>query len=183
MIEHEGKHYARVSEILVPFSDYSRIDPVILDKKCKLGTSVHEAIDDFLNDRFPFPLSEGWGYFYSFEKWWDQIKPTLIETEKRYFCDDKMITGQIDALISLPGSSESIVLDFKTSAQESPTWELQGHLYRYLLSPKENLSSRIFFLKLDKNGGLPKLFEYKFNSNTMAKCLKAIDDFWKINES
>lgn len=59
MIDFEGKKYARVSDILSPLKDFSQIDPDVLDKKIKLGTSVHDAIaDDIAGD---FPDSDGKG--------------------------------------------------------------------------------------------------------------------------
>jgi len=182
MFEFEGKQYARVTEVLQPFTDFGHIAPEVLARKCQIGTNVHSAINDVLHEKFP-SIIEGIGYLLSFQKWWDRVKPTLVESETRYFREDKMITGQIDVLIKLPGQEDIILMDFKTSAQESPTWIMQGHLYRYLVIQKHHtISNRFLFLKLDKNGDMPKLFEYKFDLNIHAKCMKAIEDFWSTQE-
>ncbi len=184
MIEHEGKLYARVSDILKPFSNFSHIDPDVLKKKCNLGTHVHEAINSDIHEEFPLLWGEATGYFKSYEGWKAAINPIFLQSEQRYFDDKKMITGCIDGLIQLVGHELPILVDFKTSAAESPAWILQGHLYHYLLRSEGRIASnRIFFLQLKRNGDLPILFEYKYSKNIMAKCNKAIDSFWKMRKS
>ena len=180
MIEHEGKQYARVSEILKPFSNFSHIDEEILRRKCDIGTHVHEAINADIQGEFPMVWGEASLYFKSYEKWKNTISPVFLKSEQRYFDHKKMFTGCIDALVMLEGSLEPILVDFKTSAVESPAWILQGHLYHYLLRVNDQaVSPRIFFLKLRRDGDLPTLFEYKYTKNIMAKCNKAIDLYWK----
>jgi|HubBroStandDraft_2_1064218.scaffolds.fasta_scaffold286879_2 hypothetical protein len=183
MITHEGKQYARVSDILKPFSDFSHIDEAVLKNKCDLGTHVHQAINDDINEEFPILSSAAMGYFKSYEKWKNAVSPLFIKAEQRYFCDEKMITGCIDALISLPGAQEPILVDFKTSVSEAGSWIMQGHLYHYLLrSNGQAVSPRIFFLKLRRDGHIPVLYEYKFSKNIMAKCNKAIDLYFKMRK-
>lgn len=184
MIIHEGKEYARVSDILKPFSNFSHIDPMVLQRKCDIGTHVHEAINADINEDFPILWGHALLYFKSYETWKHHTSPKFLKSEQRYFCDKKMITGCIDALITLDGSELPILLDFKTSAAESPSWILQGHLYHYLLrSSGQQISPRIFFLKLSRNGDLPTLFEYTYSKNIMAKCNEAIDSFWEMRKS
>jgi hypothetical protein len=180
MIEHEGKRYARVSDILKPFSNFSHINEEVLRKKCEVGTHVHEAIKSDVQEEFPLIWGEAACYFKSYEGWKQAICPIFLKSEERYFDDKKMITGCIDALITLEGHEMPILVDFKTSATESPAWILQGHLYHYLLRANgQDVSPRIFFLKLRRDGDFPILFEYKYSKNIMAKCNKAIDMYWK----
>jgi hypothetical protein len=182
VIEFNGKLYARVSEIIRPFTDFGHIDPCVLANKARLGTSVHQAIADYINGDFPSPDPDGVGYFESFLKWEERLNPQFIASEKRYFCEQKMITGQIDCLIHMPGPSDvPKLVDFKTSAQESKeTWPMQAHLYHYLLTQnKIDVSHRFLFIKLNKVGDIPEVFEYKFCMNTKAKCMNAIENFWK----
>ncbi len=180
MIVHEEKQYARVSDILKPFSNFSHIDEEVLSKKQSLGSHVHEAINDDINEEFPLLWGQATGYFKSYEKWKYAVSPIFLKSEHRYFDDTKMITGCIDALITLEGHELPILVDFKTSAAESPAWILQGHLYHYLLRANgQDVSPRIFFLKLHRYGDLPTLFEYKYSKNLMAKCNKAIEMYWK----
>jgi len=180
MIEHEGKIYARVSDILKPFSNFSHIDPLVLEKKRNIGSHVHDAIHADIMGDFPLLWGEATGYFKSYERWKEAISPIFLQSEQRYFDDKKMITGCIDGLIQLQGHELPILVDFKTSAAESPAWILQGHLYHYLLKSEGRIASpRMFFLKLRRDGALPTLFEYKYSKNLMAKCNRAIDNFWK----
>ena len=195
MIEHNGKMYARVSDILKPFTGYDNWSEEMLakrDKKAILGTGVHKAISDDIEGHFPIPPNGGNGYYKSFCKWREQIKPIFIQNEKRYFCDKLMITGQIDSLIGLSHNTINpntiqllpILIDYKTSVAENKvTCPMQAHLYNYLLA--ENgiiVSPRYLFLKLDRNGNDPQLFEYRWNANTNAKCLNAVDKFWDKNK-
>lgn len=184
MIEHNGKEYARVTEILQPFNDFSMIDPEVLEHKKNIGTSVHKAIDDFSMGEFPILAADEVGYFNSYLKWAEYVKPVYIVREKRYFDDDLMITGQVDGLVRLEGSQEIIVLDYKTSATESPiVWPMQGHMYHYMASKECNISNRIIFLKLDKKGGIPIAYTYKYDQNMMNKCKIAIDKFYELRKN
>ncbi len=184
MIIKDGKEYARVSEILKPFSDFSHIDPEVLANKCRIGTQVHAAIESEISGDFPILQEDSSGYFKSFEKWRLEIGPFFQMSEARYFSQKHMITGQIDALVEFNGDDPLVLIDFKTSAQEGASWPLQGHLYAMLL--QENgieVQPRYLFIKLDKFGWMPKVFEYKFDKNLQSKCLKAIEDFWKVRKS
>lgn len=185
MIRHEGKDYARVSEILQPFTNFSGIDPKVLAAKCEIGTDVHEAISDFLNNKSVFLGPEkAWKYYKSFKAWYKHMQPDFVVNEARYFCDEKKITGAVDGVIKLPGIEELLLIDFKTSVSESPTWVMQAHLYYYLITKKhQNIAPRFLFIKLDYEGLLPKVFEYKFDKNIHNKCMIAIDNFWKMKQS
>lgn len=184
-IEYKGKMYPRISKILKPFNDFSHIDPKVLANKCRIGTSVHQAIADDIEGEFPCPMTDGVGYFDSYEAWKFQINPTFLRSEVRYFDNQRMLTGQIDALIDIPNKSMlPTLVDFKTSAQESrQVWPMQAHLYGYLLSKNGILvDSRYLFVKLNKYGNLPDVFEYTYSANVYAKCINAVDDFWKNNK-
>ena len=123
------------------------------------------------------------GYLQSWLKWRDKLSPRFHASELRLFNDEKMITGCIDALISFDDSPLLILCDWKTSASESPvSWTMQFHLYRYLLEKSGyHMALKSFFVRLDKNSGLPSVHVYRFCEKTMDKCMAAIDDFWKRN--
>lgn len=185
MIEHSGKTYARVSDIIRPFSNFGHINPDVLANKARIGTEVHQAIADDINEEFCVVDQDSCGYFYSYCKWRGTLNPKFLASEQRYFCDKKMLTGQIDTLINLPNEMDlPTLVDFKTSAQESKeTWEMQAHLYNYLLESNGiKVAPRYLFVKLNKMGSLPQVFSYTWNSNTHAKCMKAIEDFWKSDK-
>ncbi len=176
-----GKNYVRVSDVIRPFIDFGHIPKEVLERKAKLGTRVHDAIHEDIEGNFPVMSANENGYLESFHKWRSSLSPTFLESEVRYCCDKKMVTGCIDTLIKLEREEEAILVDFKTSVQESPiAWPMQAHLYHYLISSTgKKISSRFLFVKLDRFGDYPKVFKYKFDANLMNRCYQAIDDFWK----
>lgn len=184
MIVHEGKNYARVSDILRPFNNFGHIDPSVLENKARIGTSAHQAIADDIAGEFPCPDKDSMGYFKSYEMWRDKVHPTFLQSEKRYFDGYRMITGQIDALITFSEINFfPVLVDFKTSSVESKeVWPMQAHLYALLLATNQiQVSPKYLFIKLDKHGSLPAVYEYSWDRNIHAKCMDAIDSFWQNN--
>lgn len=178
MIEHNGRMYARVSSVIKPYSDYDFENCPFSRRKALIGTDVHQAIADDIASEFPSPSLEATPYYDSYEAWKDCINPTFIQSEERYFDEVKRITGQIDCIIRL--EHEELLVDFKTSANESPTWEMQAHLYHYLLTASgKPISGRMLFVKLSPYGKVPQVFTYRFSTNILAKCMMAVDKFWE----
>jgi hypothetical protein len=183
MLVHEGKEYARVSDILRSFCNFDHIDPGVLANKARIGTEVHQAIADDIAGGFPLLSDDCQGYYESYCKWVKQVCPVYERSEERYFNDEYMITGQIDAVINGEGLSLALLptlVDFKTSAQESKqTWPMQAHLYNYLLATNGVcVGPKYLFIKLSKDGSLPQVFEYLWCHNTHIKCIMAINSFW-----
>lgn len=181
MIKHEGKWYARVTEVLQPYTDFGHIDPKVLKNKCDIGTRVHEAIENYINENRDGAMQDDVrGYFKSFHEWSLATECEILYSEERYYDHTLRITGKIDSIINL-GNGLPVLVDYKTSAAESPiTWPMQAHLYFHLLKVNDiDVEPRFLFLKLDKNGRLPKVFEYKYSDNRMAGCIAAVKDFWE----
>lgn len=182
MILHNGKQYARVSEILRPFNNFGHIDQEVLENKARIGVSAHEAICHDISEEFPCPSKPALGYFNSYLEWKKHLNPIFLKSEERFFDDEMMISGQIDALIKFsPKDTVPTLVDFKTSVQESKiVWPMQAHLYAYLLH-KNNIpiQPRFLFVKLNKYGDLAEGFSYLFDPNIHARCMNAIEDFWE----
>jgi hypothetical protein len=178
MLEVNGKSYLRVSEVLRPFYNFEGIDKEVLEKKAMLGRLVHECISEEIQGHFPVVSGKVVGYFKSFKRWEDTVRPHFIASEVRYCCDKKMLTGAIDALVEFEGEKEAVLVDFKTSAQESPiTWPMQAHLYRYLLANAGKVIGKYcLFIKLDRYGDYPRVFQYKFNTSLTDRCLQLVDE-------
>jgi len=167
--------YTRVSSILGQWDTFGHIDKAVLQNKADLGTRVHEAIDNHHKGLFvPLDDKANW-YFESYIRWDRLTNAKIVKNEERYYCDKLMITGQIDALIELPGESKPVLVDYKTSANESPKiWPLQACFYHYLVTQTGlDISDRLIFLKLDKNGELPKVYEYKYTKQLWSICHSA----------
>ena len=176
------ENYVRVSEVLSRLQSFDHIPAGILEAKKILGINVHTAIKDLINGEFPVVVGREVPYIKSFENWWHIKTPSFLVTEERYYCHKKMLTGQIDALVKLKGKEESILIDFKTSRQESPIiWRLQAHLYYYLLKENltVNLSKKFIFLKLDHKGGQAQAFEYHYDQTILDQALAEVDKYWE----
>lgn len=174
-----GREYARVTEVLAKYSDYSHIDPEVLRRKCDIGTDIHAAIADHLSGSMPMPCQPGAGYFDSYMLWYRAVAPRVIYTETRYCCDELMITGQIDLVCTMGCGDIPVLIDFKTSVSESPVWIMQAHLYAHLLQRNNVIvGDKYIFLKLDKLGRSPIAYTYTRGQNTLNKCLNACRDFW-----
>lgn len=179
-IIHEGKKYARVSSAIRPFVDFSGIPEEVLNAKAVIGTRTHEAITDDIGGEMPILTDDIRGYFQSFSKWRATVSPIFVESERRYYNDDIMITGMIDAIIKIEGIEQGILVDWKTSVNESTiSWRMQAHFYNYLLvGAGKQIASQFLFIKLDKYGAMPQVFRYAYDQKIMNKCLRAAKDFW-----
>lgn len=174
--------YVRVSEILARLQNFDHIDVNVLEGKQLIGINVHEAISMSIKDDFPCISKKELGYFNSFERWRKATNPVFTLSETRFYDDELMITGQIDALVNFPNDSKNVLIDFKTSVSESPViWPMQAHFYHYLLV-KNNIpqvAERFLFIKLDKYGEMPKVYEYLFDSNLLNKCKLEAKIYWE----
>lgn len=171
--------YTRISEILSHLNTYADINPQVLNRKAKIGTEVHESINAFLND-IHLPVSDqAEGYFQSWKFWNELASPTFCFSEERFYDDSLMITGCVDGIITFPYSKSMHVIDYKTSASENQiTWPLQATFYHYLASKAGlSVSEKIMFVKLDKSGKSPKIFEYTYTPNLFKKCMEALESF------
>lgn len=178
------KKYARVSQILATIQDFSHINQEVLKAKQIIGTNVHSAIQDSVDGLFPIVIGREYGYFKSGESWLTQEGPEFICKEQRYYDDTLMLTGQVDAVLKMDGKLGPVLVDWKTSVKESAqVWPMQAHFYHYLLKQNSiDIGEHFLFVKLDPNGKLPKVFEYKFDPVTWAECLRITENFWKNNE-
>ena len=185
MFEFNGKTYARVGDILNLVSDFSKIPPFILERKATIGKNVHAGIAADINEEFPVVSNEETGYLSSYFEWKKALGVQFIQSEQRYFCEEKMITGQIDALVLLNNDKTPILVDFKTSAKESKeTWPLQAYFYSYLLTKNGVIHKpKYHFIKLNKMGQLPEIFIYEFSKEIHQKCMDLIEEFWKIEKN
>jgi len=177
--------YTRVSSIVGQWNTFGAIkDKPFFIAKCELGTRVHEAIENDINGIF-HPLDEAAKpYFESFEKWAANSGAKFVANEQRFYDDKYMITGKFDSLIKMPGEDKFILVDYKTSSVESKlTWQLQGCFYHYLATQAGfDLSDRMLFLKLDKDGGFPKVCEYTFSKKLWSVCVSAYNCYRYMNK-
>jgi len=180
-IWHGGKRYARVSNVIKRYNNFGEAPPERLENKKIIGTIVHEAIDEDLHGELPPNLLPSCvGYFNSYRKWKEINKPRIVENETRYFNDDLMITGRIDLLAILPYETVPVLIDWKTSASESPTWILQSHLYGHLIAGAGKMvANRYLFIKLCPLGSKPRVFTYDYSEKTHSFSISCVKKYWE----
>jgi hypothetical protein len=170
--------YTRVSEILAQNNSYAGINPSILHRKALIGTEVHSAIACYWEDIYLPLVNRSKRYFDSFLAWSSTISAKPLLWEKRFYCDDLMITGAIDALIQFQGSSVPSLVDFKTSASPSPNWRYQAMFYHYLASKNGcKLSDRIFFVQLHQTKAMADLYEYQATPSLWNECEQLVKTY------
>lgn len=113
------------------------------------GTKVHEAIsllllgnplkmDDNLTnsetgDLEPITLEE-WEAIMSFVEWHAEMKPVMLQNELTVFNDEHRYAGTADYICEING--ERWLVDFKTSKDVWPSFELQLAAYAHALPPE-----------------------------------------------
>ncbi len=173
--------YDRVSSVLYPFSGLNKIDPKVLEFAACRGSVCHLLIDsliggfgkytlDSLVEDYCEDLRPGDGIeeliekerekvrlmIQSFEKWVEGR--VFLPKPERFFCDDLMITGECDQV-----THDGVLIDFKTSYNESPSWILQGSAYSYMAKKAYYPIENIEFVQLSKTGGKPRIYTYDEN--------------------
>lgn len=191
--------YLRVSEVLSRLRDRTNINPLVLADKQDIGTEVHNNIHmDSLGVPAEFNMypvrnpmtgsvnrqeERGEGYFNSYLHWKKENKPLYSIMEQRLYCDNIMITGQIDALMIK--NKRLCLVDFKCShTADEEIWEMQGHFYIYLLERNGiETDSDFYFLKLDKSGKKPIVYNFFYNQNILSKCIAEAQKTWEEKET
>lgn len=170
--------YTRVTSVLYPFTGLSTVDPWIVESAANRGTRVHTACESIVKGFGNWDHEHDiFGYVNSFCIWWRKQK--VIEIEKRFYCRNLMITGQVDMIMETDVGN--VILDIKTSSKPSKTWPLQGSAYAYMARKAGYDIQGIQFLHLNKRGDDPVLIQYDENFDTFKKCLDVYRYFYDPN--
>ncbi len=155
MITHNGKDYLRVSEVIAPFTGIEFVPEIPLTRAAERGTMVHGYIEGYLNGlawtSVPhniLPFFESWMWFAKTQPWFDLDHGKILE--KRFFCDQLRITGQVDLIYKT--DKATFAFDWKTSSKESISWRLQGAAYKYLMMQHWNNVENLIFVHLTQSG-------------------------------
>ncbi len=161
MNENDG--FTRVTHILYPFSGLDKIDANIVAHAAERGTKVHKICEGIIEGLGELGVEEETkGYVESFKQWWT-LGHDIIAMEKRFWCQQMKITGQVDLIINTPNGAA--IVDLKTSSKPSKTWAAQGAAYAYLAKKAGYDIKKIYFLHLNKQGKAPKIYEYPIDDN------------------
>ena len=167
--------YTRVSQIIGQWNQFAHIDPDVLANKCRIGTEVHEKIAAECEGIFIESSEDTKGYVGSWLKWVKRYNEEgeYVATEQRYYCDELMITGAVDAIIEI--GDLTVIVDYKTSAKANPkTWALQGAFYHYLVNKNREGTTDpyVWFIQLKKDGSKAKEIE-----------VHCTEDLWEVAKS
>jgi len=157
------ENYIRVTHVLYPFSGLEKIDPEIVAHAAERGTKVHKICEGIIQGLGEISVDdETKPYVESFKKWWEKGHEVLF-MERRFWCDDIGITGQVDLILN---TAEGLaIVDLKTSSQPSKTWPAQGSAYAYLAKKSGLDIKKIFFLHLLRTGNEARVYDYPIDDS------------------
>ena len=160
-----------VTQILSPFSDFSKIRPDVLEAAAAKGTRVHTACATLARGGWPVVAPEEQGYVDSFLRWFSRVEQVHhIEEE---FRDEAMgFMGHPDLVVTWEGKFS--LWDLKTPRSASPTWSGQLAAYRRLVTWNVDPPERTAALILDPKGGTPKCVDLSDPDRAFAAFLGAL---------
>jgi hypothetical protein len=164
--------YARVTEILAPWNNFSAIDPDVLANAADRGTRVHKYCEEYAKlwlmhaADFVEPSAieaDCRPYVQSYIAWFNDMVQEVHHQETRLYSEQYRICGKPDQVVRLKGDEPAhlTLLEIKTPQIAKPSWALQTAAYDYLIESNglRPVARRIALI-LDKNGGPARVIEY-----------------------
>ena len=156
----EMKGYPRVTEVLEPYTDFSKVPEHTLEKAKYRGTQVHSLCAGYAQKLWVSPSPEYAGYFLSFQKWFDKYVEEVIYVEKELIDKSYGFQGHLDFYGRLKGLC-MVLIDIKTPLALYKQWKVQLSAYKRLLDVDKKQVDVVATLQLDPNGGIPKMVRYE----------------------
>ncbi len=179
--------FTRISQISGAFSGYGSIPKEILNNAAARGSQVHGIIKDVIldlpvdGDRYIYRGNREEslvGYMTSFWKFWRPIEDTQAIFPDRMNDFNLMLTGEMDLITTIDG--ERVLIDWKCTTKQSPSWDIQGNGYSLLYENSFNLVvDKILFVRLDKEGGDPEIIEIKHDIDLFMTAYEFYHRFFK----
>jgi hypothetical protein len=168
--------YTRVTDILKPFSKLDQIDPVTLKKAADRGTRVHKFCTLYALHMLIVDVDEDCkGYFESFKNWFDSTVEGISVRPQRINSPTLMISGEYDLIVKLKGDDGVTLVDLKTPATHSKTWQLQTAAYKMLIEDEICLPvDRRAVVQLKKDGSRITFIEHLDHNNDKQLFLNAL---------
>lgn len=106
-----------VTALMKPLSEsvYGSIDEAVLKAAAEKGTTVHNAIENFIQFGIEDIDGKYESYFRAFRKFWNDYKPKPIMTESRMYHKTFRYAGTTDFVCEIDG--KLTIIDWKTSAR------------------------------------------------------------------
>jgi hypothetical protein len=150
----------RVTSILAPFADFSRVPPDVLQAAAERGTAVHEACAAYALNlpimNIPVDLA---GYCASFQSWFNSYVVEVLAVEEEVIHPAWGYVGHVDLIATVAGirpKQTVAVIDYKSPVTASRSWNCQ--ISAYLEASRAQYGTEIAgALMLKKDGSLPKM--------------------------
>ena len=149
-----------VTQVLSPWSDFSKVRPDVLDEAAERGSLVHRACGAIATGLWSPPVPEEYaGYIVSFKGWFFQYVESVVIAEPELVHPVYGYCGHPDLIVRMKGDSVNTLIDLKTPAAKYKTWRIQ--LAAYWMLTGDNCScGRAMSLRLRKDGATPIADEY-----------------------
>ena len=169
--------YLRVTEVLTPFSTLGGIDPTILANAADRGSRVHAYCESHALGLFVADVDDDCkNYFEVFKVWFDDMVEKVLFTEERLNSHIYRISGAFDMIAILKGDSRPTLVDIKTPASPSTSWQLQTAAYQLLAKEVLGIDvERRICLMLPKYKDMVKVVEYADHKRDQELYLKALE--------
>ncbi len=173
------ENYVRVTTVLYPFSGLDKLDSEVVAKAAERGTKVHKICEAIMSGFGEIDVDDQTRpYVESFKQWWEKGHD-IVHMEKRFWCDELKISGQVDLIIKI--AEGLAIVDLKTSSSPSKTWPAQGSAYAYLAKKSGLDIKKIYFLHLLKTGKEAKIYEYPANDGFFFEIYRVWQHFFQKN--
>lgn len=154
---HKPGIYPSVTQILGPWSDFSGVDPAVLDRAAERGTRVHQSCLCEVRGLWSLPDTDIEPFLLSFRRWLPLVE--VIDAEFELTDTALGLVGHPDLMVKFKGDSSLSIVDLKTPIQYNPIWRPQLAAYKYLAERNGHVISRICSLRLSRQGRSPILNE------------------------
>jgi hypothetical protein len=170
--------YVRVTQVLQSYSTLNLIDPAVLAIAADRGSRVHAYCEAYALNLFVGDIDDDCKHYLdSFKVWYDSSIQELIFTEVRMNSSTYKLSGAFDMIVALKGDTKLTLVDIKTPASTSQSWQLQTAAYQILA--KEVLGvdvQRRICLQLPKTiDSRAKIVEYENHEKDKDLFLKALE--------
>ena len=170
-----------VTQVVAPWSDFSRIRPDVLVAAAERGTEVHRLCEMIARGEwFPPPPPEIDGYVESFRRWFDLSVASVICTEERLFDHALGFSGRPDLIVEVEGGNIALV-DIKTPVAHQRLWALQLAAYTHLCTINHFPVELVGSLRLNPYGGVPTMQWYEQQAEDLTVFLSALNVWRYIN--
>ena len=169
--------YLRVTEVLNPFSKLHEIDPQVLANAADRGRRAHKWCTlHALNMLFGEVDADCKEYVESWKTWFDAYVGKVLMPPKRINSPHYRISGEFDLFVKMKGEEGTTLLDIKTPANVSASWQLQTAAYKMLLEDElGEIVDRRIVVMLPKFGGKARIIEHLEHDLDEKKYLNALE--------